>query len=52
VTVELAGVAFDSHAAFTSGAIPYSFIGREGIFERSKWGLRIGHGIIYFDPRP
>jgi len=52
VTVELVGLAFDCHAAFTSGAIPYSFIGREGIFESSKWGFRIGHGIIYFDPQP
>ena len=52
VTIEVVGVAFDCHAAFTSGKIPYSFVGREGIFEKSQWGFRIGHGIVYFDPQP
>jgi len=52
VTIEVAGIAFDCHAAFTSGKIPYSFVGREGIFEKSQWGFRIGHGIVYFDPQP
>ncbi|MGH7771090.1 MAG: aspartyl protease family protein [Candidatus Binatia bacterium] len=52
VTVEIIGVAFDCQAAFTPGNIPYNFIGREGIFEKAQWGFRIGHGIIYFDPRP
>jgi len=52
VTVELVGVTFDCHAAFTSGNIPYSFIGREGIFEKAQWGFRIAHDIIYFDPQP
>lgn len=52
VTVELLGVPFDCHAAFTSGKVPYSFIGREGIFERAQWGFRIAHNMIYFDPNP
>lgn len=52
VTVEIVGIAFDCQAAFTSGNIPYSFIGREGIFEKAQWGFRIGSGIIYFDPQP
>lgn len=52
VAIEIVGRRFDCHAAFTPGSIPYSFVGREEIFEGSQWGFRIGHGIIYFDPQP
>jgi hypothetical protein len=52
VTIEILGVAFNCHAAFTSGNIPYNFIGREGIFEKCQLGFRIGQNIIYFDPQP
>jgi len=52
VTVELAGTAFQCRAAFTSGNIPYSFIGREEVFDKSRWGFQIGNGLIYFHPQP
>ena len=52
VVVEIMGICFDCHAAFTPGSIPYSFAGRQGIFEKSQWGFRIGGGVIYFEPTP
>ena len=52
VTVELAGTAFQCHAAFTSGNLPYSFVGREEIFDKSRWGFQVGNGLIYFHPQP
>jgi len=52
VVIEIVGISFDCHAAFTAGSIPYSFAGREGIFEKSQWGFRIGRGVIYFEPTP
>jgi len=52
VTVELAGTAFQCHAAFTSGNLPFSFVGREEVFDKSRWGFQVGNGLIYFHPQP